>query len=194
MPTDLTHNQRVADPRTTLLRSLRVVRRFSDARIPEDVLRDILEVARWTGTSKNTQPWRIVAVRERETLRALSQLGQFAGHVSGANVALALVMDSAKNQFDCGRLAERVMLAAWAHGIGSCIGSIWGDGNEAKAKDLLGVPQDRWLHQLISLGHPADDDAARVLSTPGTARALPSIGRKPLRELVSWERYGRAAR
>ncbi len=180
----------VTDKLTQSLRGLRVVRRFSDAPIPDDVLADILEVARWTGTSKNTQPWHIVVVRDRDTLRRLSQLGQFAGHIAGAKVAFALVMESTRNAFDCGRLAERVMLAAWAHGVGSCIGSIWGDGNEDKAKELLGVPKERWLHQVISLGHPADADAARVSSTPATARALPSIGRRPVSELVSWERFG----
>ena len=174
---------------TRLLRSLRVVRRFADRPIPDDALRDILDVARWTGTSKNTQPWHIVVVRERDTLRRLAGLGQFAGHVAGADVALALVMDSARNAFDCGRLAERAMLAAWAHGVGSCIGSIWGDGNEGVAKDLLGVPKERWLHQIVSLGYPADAEATRARSTP-TARILPSIGRKPLAELVSWERFG----
>jgi nitroreductase len=173
---------------------MRVVRRFAERPLEDDVISDILEVARWTGTSKNTQPWHIVVVRERETLRALSGLGQFAGHIAGAAVALALVMDGARNAFDCGRLAERVMLAAWAHGVGSCIGSIWGEENERTAKDLLGIPQDRWLRQVISLGYPADDDAARVRSTPALARVLPSTGRRPLADLVSWERYGRVRR
>ena len=85
------------DARTRLLRSLRVVRRFTDRPIPDEVLTNILQVARWTGTSKNTQPWHIVVVRDRDTLRRLSQLGQFAGHVAGAKIAFALVMESAKS-------------------------------------------------------------------------------------------------
>lgn len=153
------------------------------------MLGDILEVARWTGTSKNTQPWELIVVRERTTLRSLSQLGEFAGHLAGAALALALVMESARNAFDCGRLAERLMLAAWAHGVGSCIGSIWPEDNERKAKDMLGVPPDRWMRQTIALGYPADAGATRVSSTPRMASALPSIGRRPLSELVSWERY-----
>lgn len=169
---------------------MRVVRRFSDRPIGDDVLDDMLAVARWTGTSKNTQPWHIVVVEDRETLRRLAELGRFAGHVLGAKVAFALVMESAGNAFDCGRLAERVMLAAWAHGVGSCIGSIWGEDNERTAKELLGIPQERWLRQLISFGYPADAEARRATSTPDTARALPSLGRRPLRELVSYERYG----
>ncbi len=182
----------VPDARTRLLRSLRVVRRFTDRPVPDEVLADILEVARWTGTSKNTQPWHIVVVRDRDTLRRLSQLGQFAGHVAGAQAAFALVMESAKSAFDCGRLAERVMLAAHAHGVGACIGSVWGDDNEKAAKELLGVPKDRWLHQLISLGYAAEDDAASARTTAAAARVIPGRGRRPLTELVSWERFGTA--
>ena len=175
------------------MRSLRVVRRFADTPVPDAVLDDMLEVARWTGTSKNTQPWHLVVVREEETLRALAKLGQFAGHIAGATVALALVMESRNNAFDCGRLAERLMLAAWSHGVGSCIGSIWPDDNERAAKELLGVPKERWLHQVISFGSPADADATRVSATPVAARMLPSIGRRPRAEVVSWERYGRSS-
>jgi len=179
-----------ANALTRLMRSMRVVRRFSDKPVPGAVLDDMLAVARWTGTSKNTQPWHLVVVRERETLRALSKLGQFAGHIAGANMAIALVMDGKNNAFDCGRLAERLMLAAWSHDVGSCIGSIWPDDNENAAKALLGVPKERWLHQVISFGYPADSDATRVSRTPGAARTLPSLGRRPASELVSWERYG----
>ena len=178
---------------TRLMGSLRVVRRFADTAVPDEVLDDMLEVARWTGTSKNTQPWHLVVVREKETLHALAKLGQFAGHIGGAKVAIALVMESRNNAFDCGRLAERLMLAAWSHGVGSCIGSIWPDNNERAAKELLGVPKERWLHQVISFGYPADADATRVSATPGAAGMLPSIGRRPLAEIVSWERFGKTS-
>ena len=181
-----------ANALTRVMRSLRVVRRFSATRVPDDVLDDLLEVARWTGTSKNTQPWHLIVVRERETLRALATRGQFAGHLAGATMAIALVMDSRNNAFDCGRLAERLMLAAWSHGVGSCIGSIWPDDNERAAKELLGVPKDRWMHQIISFGYPADADAARVSRTPSDARILPSLGRRPRSEVVSWERFGKS--
>jgi nitroreductase len=172
------------------MRSLRVVRRFSDKVVHDEVLDDMLEVARWTGTSKNTQPWHLVVVRDREVLRALAKLGQFAGHIAGANVAIALVMDSRSNAFDCGRLAERLMLAAWSQGVGSCIGSIWPDNNERSAKELLGVPNDRWLHQVISFGYPKDPSATRVRASADVAM-LPSLGRKPRSEIVSWERFGK---
>ena len=178
---------------TRALRSLRVVRRFADRRVPDEVLDDMLEVARWTGTSKNTQPWHLIVVRDRETLTRLSRLGQFAGHLAGADLAIALVMQSKSNAFDCGRLAERLMLAAWSHGVGSCIGSIWPDDNERAAKDLLDVPHARWMHQTVAFGYPADADATRVSRTPGAVPGLP-LGRRAMSELVSWEKLGRASK
>jgi nitroreductase len=174
-----------------LMRSMRVVRRFSDRPVPDDVLQDVLEVGRWTGSSKNTQPWHVIVVRDRATLEGLSKLGQFAGHLAGAQVGLVLVMESATNVFDCGRLAERLMLAAWAQGVGSCIGTIWPDDNGRTAKMLLGIPEERWMRQTISLGYPADGDATRVRGTR-MASVLPSLGRTPLSEFVFWERYGAA--
>lgn len=179
------------DPSVTVLRTLRAVRRFSDRRIADDVLREILEVGRRTGSSKNTQPWQLVVVRDREMLGQLAKLGGFAGYVAGAQADLVLVMDSANNAFDCGRLAERLMLAAWAHGVGSCIASLFPDGNARKAKQLLGIPEERWVRQTVAIGYPADENATRVASSPRMVGVLPSIGRKPLEAFVSWERYGR---
>jgi nitroreductase len=175
---------------TRSLGSLRAVRRFSDRPIADDVLRDILEVARRTGSSKNTQPWELVVVRDREMLKSLSKLGGFAGYIADAQADIVLVMDSVNNAFDCGRLAERVMLAAWAHGIGSCIASLFPDDNARKAKDLLGIPAARWVRQTVAIGYPADDKATRVASTPRMVGVVP-IGRKPIEQLVSWEKYGR---
>jgi nitroreductase len=169
---------------------MRAVRRFSEREIPEGVLTDILNVGRWTGSAKNTQPWRVVLVTERATLQKLSKLGQFAGHIAGAKCALVLVMDGANNAFDCGRLAERLMLGAWAHGVGSCIGSFFPDENAAEVKRLLGISEERWVRHAISLGYPADEAAHRIASTPGTQRALPSLGRKSMQEFVSRERMG----
>jgi len=177
---------------TRFLGSLRAVRRFSDRAIADDVLRDILEAGRRTGSSKNTQPWQIVVVRDREMLKRLSELGGFAGYIAAAQVDIVLVMDSANNAFDCGRLAERLMLAAWTHGIGSNIASLFPDENARKAKELLGIPDGRWVRQTVAFGYPADEKATRVSSTPGMGALMP-LGRKPLGEFVSWEHYGKRA-
>jgi nitroreductase len=170
------------------------VRRFSARPIPEDVLLDILEVARWTGSAKNTQPWELLVVEDRAVLERLSTLGQYAGHLAGARLAIVLVMRGPGMAFDEGRLAQGVMLAAWAHGVGSCIGSIYPEENEHRARDLLGVPDVRTVRTAISLGYPADIEALRLSSASADIRAAVPLGRTPIEELLSWGRYGQRER
>jgi nitroreductase len=175
---------------TKLIRSLRAVRLFADREIPDEVLRDILDTGRWTGSSKNTQPWDLVVVKNRETLPALAKLGQFAGHLATAPLAIALVMrgDDAWSGMDEGRLMQNLMLAAWTHGVGSCIGSIFPLPNQQRARELLGIPDDRYLRTMLSLGYPASLQALRLPPNAPIPR-----GRRPLDEVVSWERFGTKA-
>ena len=165
--------------------------------MPDDVLAAVLEVARWTGSAKNRQPWELVVVRSAETLERLSRLGRFAGHVAKAPLAVALAMDgssgSANVLFDEGRLAERIMLAAWAHGVGSCVATLFPDGNVSAAGELLGLPGGLSARTVVSLGYPADADARFLRSTPLLSAVVP-VGRKSLSELVSWEAYGQRER
>ncbi len=143
------------------------MRRFATEPIPPRVLDDILDIARWTGSAKNTQPWELVVVRQPETLRLLATLGRYAGHLAGAPAAVALVMNGPDRGLDEGRLAQNLMLAAWVHGVGSCIASLFPEENEWRAKERLGVPPERFLRTAISLGYPADERALLRLLRAG---------------------------
>src|SRR6202035_4683190 len=48
------------------MRPLRAVRRLKPDPIPDDVLHRVLEAATWAPTGGNRQPWRIIAVKDRE--------------------------------------------------------------------------------------------------------------------------------
>jgi hypothetical protein len=132
-------------------------------------------------------------VRDRATLAELAKCGQFAGHLAGAAAALVLVMEDGNRRFDEGRLAQNLMLAAWAHGVGSCIGSIFPDDKKRRVRSMLDIPSGRWVHTTIALGYPADEDALRTsreLRAAKTKVPVP-IGRRSLDDIVSWERYSR---
>lgn len=169
------------------------MRRFAPRPIPDDVLADVLEVARWTGSSKNTQPWDLVLVRDRATLERLSTLGRYAGHVADAAAAVVLAMRerSLTAALDEGRLAQNLMLAAWAHGVGACIATVY---PEEAVEALLDLPHGRWVHTAISLGYPSDPGARRVSGAPPATRAILPAGRRPLSQVVHWERYGNPRR
>jgi nitroreductase len=171
--------------RIAFLRGLRAIRQFRPDPVPQAVVNDILEVARWSGSASNRQPWELIVIRSRETLRALAAVEGYAQHLAGAALAIVLVMAGEPGRFehetyDEGRLSERIMLAAAAHGVGSSIGWFSGNGR-ATARAILGVPAERLVRTAISLGYPAEE-ALRPRTKPGQAR-------KPLSAIVHEERY-----
>jgi nitroreductase len=179
-----------------LLRGLRAVRRFSQNSLPQHVIDDVLEVARWTGSSSNRQPWELILVRDKDVLREIGALPGAAGlrHVGDAAAAVVLVPDGRLADFDEGRWTERVMLAAAAHGLGAGIARV-PDEHAAAVAGVLGAPQDRAIRTIVSLGYPADARAHLVSAERDTQAGLArlAIGRKPLAELLYVDRYGRRA-
>src|SRR3954470_13006651 len=117
------------------LRTLRTVRRFTDQPVPQSVLDDLLTVARWSGSANNRQPWVFIVIRDRDTLRRLSELEGYVGLLARAALAIVLVLDGDADQveqetFDEGVLSQRLQLAAQAHGLGSAIGWFHGEGRQ----------------------------------------------------------------
>jgi nitroreductase len=179
-----TVDERTVKDRISFLRTLRSVRSFRSDPVPQEVVDDILEVARWSGSAINKQPWEILIIRERDTLRSLASVEGYAGHLAGAPLGIVLVMAGERAEqetYDEGKLAERIMLAAHAHGVGSSIGWFAGSGRDA-ARELLRIPREKVVRTAISLGYPEERSRR---SRTGRRQA-----RKPLAEIVHEESYG----
>lgn len=181
--------------RIRFLRELRSVRRFLDRPVPAEVIGDLLNVARWTGSSANRQPWELVVVASSETRAALEKAGGTPGHapLADAPLVIAVVLASPDAAFDGGRLCERLLLAAAAHGLGASLVGFKGAA-EAAAKEVLGVPAERALPRVVVAGYPADAGARLVSVERSADTRLPldrlPVGRRPLGEIVHRERYG----
>lgn len=164
------------------IRQKRAIRDFKPEPLPEKSVRAILNAGRRAQSSKNRQAWRFLAVRDHETLKKLSKLGQFAGHLSGAALGVLILTPPPDKfygaLFDAGQAAAYMQLAAWELGIGSCLATIY-DGD--KANELLGIPSDWQVLMAISFGYPADKEKLRL------AKLL--RGRKDFDEIVHWEKW-----
>ncbi len=168
------------------LRGLRQSRRFLPTPVAQGDLERLIEVARWTGSAKNTQPSHLVVVTDPAANAALAQCGAFTDFLDGvaASVVVAVEGEGRSVAYDDGRLAERVMLAAAASGIGS--GTAWFSSAESRqqVRELLGVPDHLEPWSAIGLGYT---DTTQAQTSPQLA------GRKPLEEISSWNRYGQRA-
>jgi nitroreductase len=166
------------------IRRVSQVRQYTDEPVPDDVVAQLLELARWTGSSRNTQPWQFIVVRDKETLRSLASLRPNINWAADAPVGIAIVLEGEGTQqsYDEGRLTERLLTGATMLGYGGGVAWYGEPEHEAKAKQRLGIPDSKVAHQIVMIGKP---------KTKGDPRPYgPKRGRRALAELVSYERWG----
>lgn len=140
--------------------SRRNVREFANRVIDTDVLDRILEAGRRAPSSRNRQPWDFVVVTDRTQLQELAKVWRGGGHVAHSAATIALVVaDSYEQrardtvQYDLGQTTMAMMITAADHGIGTGHSAVE---DQAMAREVLGLPDDRRVAYLIDLGYPAD--------------------------------------
>jgi nitroreductase len=161
------------------IRTQHAIRQFTDQPVPEEAIRAILDAGRRAQSSKNSQPWNFVVIRDRGALQGLSKCGMWASHLAGAAFAVALISPDPQTKwqvaFDLGQAAANMQLAAWELGLGSCLAAIY---ELETARYILGVPADMHFDVALSFGYPAG------------ARPQPKAGgRKALEAVVHWEKW-----
>ena len=161
-----------------VIRARLAVRSFKPDPVPDGVIGKILRAGRWAPSSRNSQPWHMIVVRDRRTLADLASLTPSGGFIADAPMAIAVVMDGARRaEFDAGRLIENMVLAAWDEGVGTCMVGAF-DG--AKVKALLGIPESMDFVTAMPYGYPTEEASAKTKL------------RKPLAQIAHLERFGRS--
>ncbi len=77
----------------------RAVRKFTPEPLPEEVILAILNAGRRAQSSKNAQPWHFIAITDKAVLKALSECGEWAGHLAGAALGVALLSEEPEGKF-----------------------------------------------------------------------------------------------
>jgi nitroreductase len=161
------------------------VREFTPEPPTDAEMTALTEVARWSGSSRNAQPWRFIVIRDPETLQRLGGAGLPSSRaLLTSPAAIAIVLpgepDDIDNAFDEGRAAERILVAATSLGLGAGMLWLWPE-LRPMAGELLALPADRYVRTIVAIGHPSEA-AKRPKSAPGTARL-------PASETVFSERW-----
>lgn len=155
---------------------LRALRSYQPRPLDDSDLEEILEAARWTGSSKNRQAWSFVVLTEPDRKEELADCGDFTDPVRASAATIVIVQEPGGYEFDTGRAAQNIMLAAKAIGVASCPITLHRDED---ARRVVGAPDDRRTRYAVALGYPTEDAHPRRIG-----------GRKALRAVVNREHYG----
>jgi nitroreductase len=157
------------------LRDRRSIRTYAEKPVERAVIEEIIDCGRLAPTGMNVQPWDFVVITKKE---ALASIPPMLGHAAFiANAAFAVLVLAQPAQYaveDCSAAIENLLIAAEAHGIGSC----WVAGTQqayapAVAK-AFGAPEDRQLIAIVSFGYPAE---------------TVTIEKRPLADVLHWEKF-----
>jgi nitroreductase len=156
------------------------VRSFKPDSVPAAVLGKILEAARVAPSSRNLQPWHFIVVQDRATLKEIGDIATSGKFVANAPLAIAIATDSAdRPDLDSGRALQQMELVAWDEGLGTCFVGLRDERQNAKIKDLLGIPAEFDLITVLPFGYRTDD-----IGTSGSHK-----NRKALSEIAHNEKF-----
>lgn len=155
------------------IRKRRSIRKYTDDAVPKADLETIVDAGRLASTGSNRQPWDFVVVTDRTMIDRFTAAGAWIGK---AGAVIVVVMDPVSRWWveDGAAAIENMLLAGTALGYGAC----WVEGDalprEALFKTLLGVPAGKRVMALIPVGVAAE---------------IPAPEKKPLGEVLHWEKY-----
>jgi nicotinate-nucleotide--dimethylbenzimidazole phosphoribosyltransferase len=186
------------------IRERRSTRRFRPQAVPDELLNELLEAARWSPSADNAQPWYLVVIRDEATRRRLNLVasesrslyelwsaslpegGRLASLPDFLQVPLCLAVFGDPRQspayvegeqshiLAAGLAIENIWLLANARGLGACL---WSHLEQDQMKSVLGVPHHYYFAGVLGLGFPL----------PNHEQPLAQRQRKPLDEIVGYE-------
>lgn len=160
------------------IETLLAVRSYEDRPIPDEIVHRIVQAGRLTASAMNRQEWDFIVIRDKDRIRKLGTLASTGPYIAQAPLAIAVVVaDDKYGPIDGARATQDMMLTAWEEGIGSnWVGNV----NTAEIRELLNVPQDRMVLNVLPFGYPTANIGEGIKD------------RRPLGDVAHAEAYGRS--
>lgn len=166
---------------TDCIKTRRSIRNYKEDQLPQEVIKEVVDVARFAPSWKNTQIARYYVVQDAAVKQKIAEscVMGFTYNTGTLTKAPALVVlayvekrsgyerdgscttskGSDWEMFDAGIAAQTFCLAAHEKGLGTCIMGIFDDAAVAEA---ISLPEGQKVGALIAIGYPADEPAAPV--------------------------------
>ncbi len=157
------------------IRTRRSIRKFTDESVSHELLEQVVSLAAWAPSWKNTQISRYLVIEDPEALHTIcEQYASFNARIIGgckALIAQTFVKDRSGFErdgsfstdraggwqyYDCGIAAQTLCLAAHEAGLGTVIMGIF---DRKGLEEYLQLPENQELMALIAIGHPAEEPA-----------------------------------
>ena len=158
------------------LKTRRSVRAFTAVPVSRRIVEDIVDCGRLAPSAGNVQPIEFVVVADHAVKGRIAGLTDHGEHLADAPVCILVIARSTKYYVEDGSAAtENILVAARAHGLGSC----WIAGGKkpyaAAVCREVGAPEEFELVSVVAIGYSEES---------------PWPPKRPLAEVLHWGRFG----
>ena len=138
----------------------RSVREWTDQRVPDEVIREVLKAGLWAAHACNLQSIRYLVIREE------SAPGLFRGSdIPGGPVHIVIlqdmrvyranpVMPESNQLLDAGAAGQNIVLAAHACGLGGCWLTFTSENMKQRIREFAGLPEHIRMTTYVDVGYP----------------------------------------
>lgn len=166
------------------IKGRRSIRKYKTKPVDRELVKKLLEAARWAPSAGNIQPWLFIVIDDPNFLEAIRMVSP--GYFGQAPLAILICSNKEKAHkiggtlgrdyltiADCAMAAQNILLAAYALGLGTCVIKSF---SHTAIKEILEIPEGIEPELLVVVGYASE--------TPNPPPKL------PLSDIVYLNKFG----
>ena len=145
-----------------LCQKRRSIRKYTNLPVEQEKIDYMLRCALMAPSSKRTNPWEFIVVRDEAKLRQMAGCRTYGSQMfDTAMAAIVIALDTSLSDAwmaDGAIAAEHILLAAEEQGLGACWCHVYcREASEQLIKSLCAIPEDKTVLCVISLGYKDEE-------------------------------------
>ncbi|MFW6376293.1 MAG: nitroreductase family protein [Thermoplasmatota archaeon] len=143
-----------------VIRKRRSVRKYTDKKVSDEEIFEILKAAFYSPSASNRRPWHFIVVRDDEKKSKLAKTHKWSSMVADASVIIIVCADEEEASRwieDASIATEHMHLKAQELGLGSCWIAVRSEDTKKRedyVSDLLDIPENIRVLCLLPIGYP----------------------------------------
>lgn len=150
-------------------RSIRIYKK----EIPsDDIIRKCIESACYAPSSRNSQPWKFLIVKDKEKILELSKTQPYSKFLANAPVVIVALADESKSPKhwieDLSCAIMLLMLKATELGLGTCWNAVYSPDNKERenyVRNVLNIPDRYRVLANIAIGYPDEKPSKKEIKS-----------------------------
>jgi len=148
------------------IKGRRSIRAFKSNDVSPEIVKKLIEAARWAPSAGNIQPWEFIVVRKPEIKRALAEAALDQTFIEEAPVVIVVCANENRSSYgygmrgktlyciqDTAAAIQNILLTAYSFGLGTCwIGAF----REEEAREILKIPYGVRPVAIVPVGFSAE--------------------------------------